>query len=213
MPSPPGARRHCKAQAPSRSGERKRSKEASISRSELPTRPLGRASPFGGKAFWRRAQGRAPTCAVRRAFLRSSRDQRADACREGRMPSLRGPSPGEVRQPSRNCAVGNERASSIVPAGSEGLRAATASDGPLGGEGILPSHAPQGALVRKRFKACAPVGASEGKMPSPPGARRHCKAHAPSRSGERKRSKEASSSRSELPTRPLGRARSLRRRN
>ncbi len=44
-------------------------------------------------------------------------------------------------------------------------------DGYLGGEGILPSHAPQGASMHKRLhvrRTCAPVGAYEGRMPSPP---------------------------------------------
>ena len=51
------------------------------------------------------------------------------------------------------------------------LRAATARGRALGARASCPRYAPPGALVRRWLGACAPVGASEGKMPSPPGAR------------------------------------------
>ena len=48
----------------------------------------------------------------------------------------------------------------------------TASDGPPGGEGILPSLCAARRIGSTADWAYAPVGASEGKMPLPPGARR-----------------------------------------
>ena len=69
--------------------------------------------------------------------------------REGRMPSLR-----EERH---------------FLQGTRGLRAPTAIGRTPGGEGILPSLCAARRIASKIDWPCAPGGACEGKMPSPPG--------------------------------------------
>ena len=85
----------------------------------------------------------------------------APALRKKRLSALgkAGCLPSEGPTLSRTSAAENE-----VGASGYGQRRA------LGARASCPRYAPRGALVRRRLRPCAPIGASEGKMPSPPGA-------------------------------------------
>ena len=91
---------------------------------------------------------------------------------EGRMPSFERPSPAELRQPAGR-AFCLPRASKGALGGLRKRRAAVcawlrAATGP-GGEGILPSHAPQGALVRRRLGHARLAARARARCPRPQG--------------------------------------------
>ena len=146
--------------------------------------PSGRGRPLGGEGI---LPSHAPQGALVRRRIRAYAPIGAS---EGKMPSPPGPVAMQGRAgtpigvPSfapRTRLSARQGRQNAFPPGTRpwqtpgrlrrrnGRGSPSGQGRPLGGEGILPSHAPQGALVRRRIRAYAPIGASEGKMPSPPG--------------------------------------------
>ena len=94
----------------------------------------------------RRAHAQSAMCAIAPSCVRPNvcvSGKQGPCGRVSRMPSLRGHVLAKHKRPCNG-------------------------DGPLGGEGILPSHAPTGAHGLTRFEPMRLAAHCEGKMPSPP---------------------------------------------
>ena len=113
-----------------------------------------------------RPQGPSAGCRARRPLVPC----RSDAPLEGRHSAF----PGALARPTR-CDRKEVRLSAHREGRMPSLQGAPAcscnGEGPPGGEGILPSHAPSGAHGQSIFEAMRLAAHGEGKMPSPPGAR------------------------------------------
>ena len=167
MPSPPGARRRCRARSCAGLASTQGTRPSAVGKAVPSLQPAtcSRRGPWGGRHLaFHRAARRVPAgtqCGKRKARL--------SACREGKMPSPPGPVHAEGSPTARQEAAPQKRRA-------RGLRAAMRSDGPWGRGHLALAMRRKAHLVRRRIGPCAPVGASEGKMPSPPGARRRCRA-------------------------------------